>query len=114
CRCVKSPHLTIWGLATDASTLKKPQKKIPAAAITPRMARRPMTASVVSVFMGRSPGKAGCRHGSATGAKRNGEEPPVLDVGHCAFGQTLEALDGVSGLDRPYIETPFVSVSTIR
>jgi uncharacterized protein (DUF1330 family) len=41
-----------------------------------------MTASVV--FMGRSPGKAGCRHGSATGAKRNGEERPVLDVGHCA------------------------------
>jgi hypothetical protein len=31
-----------------------------------------------------------------------------------AFGPTLEALDGVSGLDRPHIETPFVSVSTIR
>jgi len=27
---------------------------------------------------------------------------------------TIEALDGVSGLDRPYVETPFVSVSTIR
>ena len=27
---------------------------------------------------------------------------------------TIEALNGVSGLDRPYVETPFVSVSTIR
>jgi len=50
----------------------------------------------------------------ATGAKRNGEERPVLDVGHCAPGPTVEALDGVSGLDLPHVETPFVSVSTIR
>jgi hypothetical protein len=64
--------------------------------------------------MGRSPGKAGCRHGSATGAKRNGEEAPVLDVGHCAHLGKPEVLDGVSGLDQPHIETPFVSVSTIR
>jgi hypothetical protein len=27
---------------------------------------------------------------------------------------TFEAFDGASGLDRPHVETPFVSVGTIR
>jgi hypothetical protein len=31
-----------------------------------------------------------------------------------AFEPILDALDGASGLDRPHVETPFVSVSTIR
>jgi len=31
-----------------------------------------------------------------------------------AFGPILDPLAGASGLNRPYVETPFVSVSTIR
>src|SRR5262249_57256231 len=42
-----------------------------------------MRASVLRVFMADLRGKAGCRHRNATGAKRNGGDRPVLDVGHC-------------------------------